>query len=44
MFNFIKKLINRKNEDSAEFKLKFAERIKNKKIRYVSERVTDAKS
>ena len=44
MFNFIKNIINKKNEDSAEFRLKFAERIKDKKIRYVSERVKDEKT
>ena len=41
MFKFIKNIINKKNEDSAEFRLKFAERIKDKKIRYVSERIRD---
>jgi len=44
MIKFIKNLINKKNEDSAEFRLKFAERIKDKKIRYVSERVADAQT
>ena len=44
MFKFIKKMINRNNEESAEFRLEFAMRIKDKKIRYVSERVTDAKT
>ena len=44
MFNFLKNIINKKNEDSPEYRLKFAERIKNKKIRYVSERVPDEKT
>ena len=43
MFGFFKNIFNfnKKDEDSAEFRLKFAERIKDKRIRYVSERVTD---
>ena len=44
MFNFIKKRINKKNEDSPEFRLEFAKRIKDKKIRYVSERVRDGQT
>jgi hypothetical protein len=41
MFSFFKKMINKNNEESAEYRLRFAERIKNKRIRYVSERVID---
>jgi hypothetical protein len=37
-------MINKKNEDSAEFRIKFVERIKDKKIRYISERVKDENS
>ena len=44
MFDFIKNIFNKKNEDTAEFRQQFAERIKDKKIRYVSERVTDEKT
>lgn len=44
MFKFFKNMINKKNEDSAEYRLQFAERIKDKKIRYVSERITDEKT
>ena len=44
MFNFFKKLINKNKEDSAEYRIQFVERIKNKKIRYVSERVIDEES
>jgi len=41
MIGFFKRMINKKNENSAEYRLEFAERIKNKRIRYVSERVRD---
>jgi len=41
MFGFFRKLINKKNEDSPEYRLDFAQRISNKKIKYLSERVTD---
>ena len=44
MFKFFKKMINKNNEDSAEFRQAFVERIKNKRIRYVSERIADEKT
>jgi len=49
MFDFIKKIINKitvnkKDEDNPEYRIKFAQRISNKKIRYVSERVIDDKT
>jgi len=42
VFSFFKKLINKNKEDSAEFRAQVVERIKSKRIRYVSERVIDA--
>ena len=44
MFKFLKKMINKNNEDSAEFRIQFAGRIKNKRIKYVSERAIDGKT
>ena len=51
MFKPVKKIINKiKNkvkkddEDNPEYRTQFAHRISNKKIRYVSERVTDGKT
>lgn len=41
MFGFFKKIINKKNEESPEYRLAFAQRISNKRIKYLSERVTD---
>ncbi|MCL2098844.1 MAG: hypothetical protein FWH24_00210 [Oscillospiraceae bacterium] len=44
MFDFFKNILginNKNNENSAEYRLRFAERIKDKKIKYISERVTD---
>lgn len=41
MFKFFKKLKNKNNEDSPEYRLAFAQRISDKKIKYLSERVTD---
>ena len=44
MFVFLRKIIcriNKKDEESPEYRLKFVKRIRDKKIRYVSERVTD---
>ena len=49
MCNSIKKIINKiknrikkNDEDNPEYRINFARRIASKKIRYVSERVTDA--
>ena len=41
MKNKIKNKIKKYDEDNPEYRLKFAYRISNKKIRYVSERVVD---
>jgi hypothetical protein len=48
MFNFfrsiknkIKHKIKKYDEDNPEYRIKFAQRISNKRIRYVSERVVD---
>lgn len=41
MFNFFKRLKNKNNEDSPEYRLAFARRISDKKIKYLSERVAD---
>ena len=46
MFEFFKKIINKitinkKDEDNPEYRIKFAQRISNKKIKYISERITD---
>jgi len=43
--NIISKItVNKKDEDNPEYRIKFAQRIANKKIRYISERVTDNKT
>lgn len=44
MIKFFKNIINKNNEDSAEYRQKFVERIKDKRIRYVSERIIDGKT
>jgi len=49
MFGFFKNIINKitvskKNEDNPEYRVKFARRISDKKIKYVSERVVDEKT
>jgi len=44
VFGFLRKILNRKNEDSPEYRLAFAQRISDKKIKYLSERVTDNKT
>ena len=48
MLNFFKKIVNKikvkikkEDEDNPEYRIKFARRIANKKIKYVSERITD---
>ena len=46
MFGFIKRIINKitinkKDEDNPEYRIRFAQRISNKRIKYVSERITD---
>ena len=46
MFDFFKSIINKltinkENEDNPEYRIRFAHRIANKKIKYVSERITD---
>ena len=41
MFGFLRKKINKNNEASPEYRLAFAERICDKKIKYLSERVRD---
>jgi len=47
MFNFFKNIIrkfDKNDEDNPEYRLRFAQRICDKKIRYVSERITDGKT
>jgi hypothetical protein len=41
MFGFFRKIINKKNEDSPEYRLAFAQKISDKRIKYLSERTTD---
>ena len=47
MFDFIKNIINKitvnkKDEDNPEYRIRFAYRIADKKIKYVSERIIDS--
>ena len=42
--NKIKNRIKKEDEDNPEYRTAFANRIKDKKIRYVSERITDEKT
>ncbi|MCL2095745.1 MAG: hypothetical protein FWH10_02440 [Oscillospiraceae bacterium] len=42
--NKISNKIKKNNEDNPEYRIKFAQKIASKKIRYVSERITDAQS
>ena len=51
MIKFIKKIknkisnkIKKNDENNPEYRIKFAKRISQKKIRYVSERIVDAKT
>jgi hypothetical protein len=47
MFKFINKIknkIKKNEEDNPEYRIKFANRIKNKKIKYVSERKFDTQT
>ena len=44
MLKFFRNKINKNKEGSAEFRLAFAMRIKNKRIRYVSERTADGET
>ncbi|MCL1858297.1 MAG: hypothetical protein FWF92_03595 [Oscillospiraceae bacterium] len=49
MFGFFKKIINKINinkqdENNPEYRIKFAHRISNKRIKYVSERIIDNKT
>ena len=44
IINKIKNKINKNDEDNPEYRIKFAQRIATKKIRYVSERTTDEKT
>jgi len=49
MFDFFKSIINKltinkENEDNPEYRIRFAHRIANKKIKYVSERIVDSKT
>jgi len=42
--NKIKNKINKNDEDNPEYRVRFAQKIADKKIRYVSERTADAKT
>ena len=48
MFGFFRnirnKLANKKEEDTPEYRLKFAQRIAGKKIKYVSERIVNGET